>query len=649
MEQKPQIVDVDQALSTIAAGDGCTSAEATRTTPVERAPAWHARQIVRAMLETFLPRKWFVVRGPHNRRSVYLTFDDGPHPDHTPRVLDALKSYGAKASFFVTGQNCMLYPDLIRRMVSEGHSIGHHSFSHSEPSKTSARDLTEELDRSDEAFRCADSSLRSHYFRPPNGKLSLGKLWAVRQHGLTTVLWNRDSKDYQARGAKTIREWAQANPFDSGDIVLMHDTNPHTPEALPTIIELVRSRGLYPDKIADLIAPNGSEGLSAAESIVCFAKDWEECPTSNNHVMIELAKTHRVLWFNSIATRTPRISSVRDAKKIWLKIRNFLSGAKRVGQNMWVYTPLVLPLPHSKFATSINEWLLRVVIGRLRRQLGMKEFQLWSFLPNVCNYLGKLGESLLVYYCVDDWSNFDYLNRERTLIEERRLVASADIVFATSDSLVADRVKLNRETHLARHGVDYDLFSTALDDKTQVPSDAAVLSKPLLGFFGTLQNWVDFGLIKHLAERHPEWSIVLIGPVLTDVSSVAGLPNVHLLGRRPHASLPNYCKAFSVGIIPYRVNQRVLHVNPLKMREYLAAGLPVISTALPEVQGYSRYCAIADTPAEFELAVESALLTDSPQLRRERSEAMRAETWEKASARLVEHVKRVVARKGLSR
>src|ERR1700686_4686702 len=130
MDQKTQLVDLDHSLGTVATGNGHTPTGATRTIPVERAPAWHVRQVMRAILEAFLPRSWFLVRGPHNRRSVYLTFDDGPHPDHTPRVLDALKCYGAKATFFVTGKNCVLYPDLIRRIVTEGHSIGHHSFSH---------------------------------------------------------------------------------------------------------------------------------------------------------------------------------------------------------------------------------------------------------------------------------------------------------------------------------------------------------------------------------------------------------------------------------------------------------------------------------------------------------------------------------------
>ena len=616
---------------------------------LERANAWRPRQLVRRALSALLPRTLWIVRGSRRSGAVYFTFDDGPHPMHTPIVLDTLKLYGAKATFFVTGKNCLSYPDLVRRIRDEGHCLGHHSFSHSEPATTSARELIDEVRKTDDAILSAGEARSTRYFRPPHGKLTLAKLWALWRLGCGVVLWNRDSKDYLADSAEQLSQWASSKPFDSGDVVLMHDTNPYTAQALPRIIEVARSRGLFPETIADLVLPATKANSLAYDNIVCFAKDWEECPTSNNHVMIELAKTHRVLWLNSIATRTPRLSSSRDVKKIIRKLWSFAAGPKRVGEKMWVYTPLVLPLPHNKFAKMINERILRLIIRWLSHRLGMKAFQLWSFLPNAADYVGKLGEALVVYYCVDEWAKFNYLDSERTVEAERRLVASADLVFASAQSLVADRRPLNSETHLSRHGVDHALFSAALNGTTQIPTDVASLTRPLLGFYGTLQDWVDFRLIRYLAERHPEWSIVLIGPVLTDVSSLSGLGNVHLLGRKPQAVLPNYCKAFSVGIIPYQVDDRTLHVNPLKLREYLSAGLPVVSTPLPEVEDYRRYCAIAHTREEFERAVECAVRVDSAESRRERSEAMRGETWERATARVTTHVGRLLKSKGISR
>jgi hypothetical protein len=130
----------------------------------------------------------------------------------------------------------------------------------------------------------------------------------------------------------------------------------------------------------------------------------------------------------------------------------------------------------------------------------------------------------------------------------------------------------------------------------------------------------------------------MIGGIFTDVSKLKRFPNIHLLGRREHPQLPAYCKGFDVGIIPYVLHERILHVNPIKLREFLSAGLPVVSTAFPEAQLYPQFCDAVATPQQFDAAVVAALAGDSPHLHRLRSEAMRGETWEKKVALLCRHV-----------
>src|SRR5262245_36243386 len=133
------------------------------------------------------------------------------------------------------------------------------------------------------------------------------------------------------------------------------------------------------------------------QNIVCFAKDWSEDPTSNNHIMRMLARDNRVLWINSVSTRTPSVTSGRDLAKIARKLRQFARGLERVDDSMWVFTPIVLPFPHSTAAQVANRAILRTSVRVLRRQLGMDEFQLWSFLPVAAPYFGSLGESLAIY------------------------------------------------------------------------------------------------------------------------------------------------------------------------------------------------------------------------------------------------------------
>jgi glycosyltransferase involved in cell wall biosynthesis len=374
------------------------------------------------------------------------------------------------------------------------------------------------------------------------------------------------------------------------------------------------------------------------ENIVCFAKDWDEDPTSNNHVMRLLAEHNRVLWLNSIAMRTPSLTSTRDLRKIGRKLLGFFYGPREVAKNLWVYTPIVVPLPHSRIASALNRLLLRVMIGLLRRKLDMRTFQLWTFLPNAIEYVGTLGEDLLVYYCIDEWSQFTYLDGAKMATMEEALCRRADVVFATARSLEERLRPLNPRTYLALHGVDHAFFAAALDNATPVAMELRALPQPVIGFFGLIHEWIDLRLIAELARRHPEWSIALVGKTVADTSPLDGLSNVHLLGRKPYAELPSFCKGFAVGLIPFAVNDLTVHVNPIKLREYLSAGLPVVSTALPEVVPYEGVCAVATDYASFVAAVEQAVQSDTPSKRRERSNSVKTETWEQKVRELGQHV-----------
>jgi glycosyltransferase involved in cell wall biosynthesis len=366
--------------------------------------------------------------------------------------------------------------------------------------------------------------------------------------------------------------------------------------------------------------------------IIAFAKDWHEDPTSNHHVLRELARSRRVVWLNSIATRTPSLASGRDLGKIVRKLGEFVKGPVNVENDLWVYTPLALPFPHSAAARAVNQQVLRATIRLLRLRLGIADFQLWTFLPNVGDYVGTLGESSAVYYCVDEWSMFGYLDRAQTVAAEHTLLHKVDAVFAINAALATAKRAVNANTFESPHGVDHAAFAKALAPDTIVPADLDALPHPRLGFYGTLRDWVDFDLLAHVARARPSWQIVLIGQELCDTSKIRGLPNVHLLGQKAHHELPAYCKGFDVGLIPYRIDERMQFVNPLKLREYLSAGLPVVSTPVPEVRRYPELARIAATPDEFIAAVEAALAERTT--RAARSAAMIDETWAARVARV---------------
>ena len=382
---------------------------------------------------------------------------------------------------------------------------------------------------------------------------------------------------------------------------------------------------------------------SRGENIVCFAKDWSEDPTSCNHVMRALSRDNRVLWLNSVAARRPDFASARDLRKMGTKVIGFVKGARQVEPNLWVYTPLVLPFPYSKSVAALNRGILKLTVGVQRRALHMSEFQLWTFLPTTASFVGAMGESLSVYYCTDEWSGFKHLSGEPVALMEKDLCTKSDVVFTTSKPLLERKREYNSETHLASHGVDHAHFASALDERTKVADEIGRLARPVLGFFGLIENWIDLELLGQVAAQRSDWSIALVGKLAVDASSLARYPNIHLLGRRAYADLPRFAKGFDIGICPFVSNELTRNINPIKLREYLSAGLPVVATGIPEAADYLGDAQLVDGPSAFVRACELALSTDSPEARKRRSETMAGETWERKVAQSLATALRVKA------
>lgn len=371
-------------------------------------------------------------------------------------------------------------------------------------------------------------------------------------------------------------------------------------------------------------APTDPAALLRGRDVVCFSQDWSGDPLSKTHLMRLVARDNRVLWVNSIGLRTPSASGA-DLRRAFRKLAAASAPVRQAEPNLFVMNPLAIPAYGSPLVRGVNRRWLRSQVRSAMRRLGFKDPINWTFNPAAAVVAGDLGEDLVIYQCVDEYTEFTGVPARALADLERRLLLRSDLVIVSAERLYQSKVKVNPRTVLVRHGVDYAHFRTALDPATVVPDDLARLPRPVLGFFGLIADWVDLDILADLARRYPTGSVVLLGKATTDVSALERLPNVHLLGRKPYGSLPAYCKGFDVALMPFRINELTLNANPLKVREYLAAGLPVVSTPIPEVEVLGL-CRIGAGAEGFAREVEAALADPSP--RAERSEAVRHEGWD---------------------
>jgi glycosyltransferase involved in cell wall biosynthesis len=276
----------------------------------------------------------------------------------------------------------------------------------------------------------------------------------------------------------------------------------------------------------------------------------------------------------------------------------------------------------------INRRFYRWSIRRAAAKLHFRNPITWTYAPSCAEVAGSLGERLIVYHCVDDFSKFTGAEEAGIAELERLLLEKSDLVVVSSNALLDSKRRSHPDTVFLPHGVDYDHFKKACSPETSIPEECRALRGPVIGFFGLVADWVDLSVFRYLASERPEWSLVLVGEIQTDVTALRDLPNVHLLGRRNYQALPGYSKAFDVAILPFVVNELTLAANPLKMREYLAAGLPVVATPLPEVKKLRHLLRLAATPQEFLSQIEALLAEGRRGPDPELSGQMRSESWD---------------------
>lgn len=338
--------------------------------------------------------------------------------------------------------------------------------------------------------------------------------------------------------------------------------------------------------------------------IVVFGEDFARHPHCLEHVVRRLLPRNRVLWVETVGMREPRLT-LYDLRRAMEKARAWtVPGGAPAGEalppNLTRLSLPLLPFNRFRWVRKLNR---RLGVEKVRRAMDALHFRspiVLTSIPTTCDLVGELGESLSIYYCVDEFALWPGIDSRVVGPMEDELLGKVDLVLATSRALVEKKARKHPRTELLTHGVDRHHFQPRAG-KRRPPR------RKTIGFFGLIDERVDLELVRGLSERFPDAEIRFLGETVVDVSVLSGRSNVFWDGKVPYADLPRAIESFSALVLPYRLNELTRHINPLKIKEYLATEKPIVTTALPELEPFRDAIHVARDAEDFFQGVRNAL------------------------------------------
>lgn len=371
-----------------------------------------------------------------------------------------------------------------------------------------------------------------------------------------------------------------------------------------------------------------------ADCILFSTADWDAPSwTNSQHTAVHLAKLgFRVLYVESIGLRAPTMNR-KDLARIWKRLKRGILTPRMVQERIWVFSPLVIPFKHDwPIIRRLNQGILAWKLKKFVRQHGFNNPIVWVYHPFVLDALRSIPYKKLIYHCVDDLSAVPGIDSIAFKNQEPQLLKRCDTVFVTTDVLYQRCMRWNDRTYQFPNVVDLPHFSQARQ-AGRVLAQLADIPHPRIGYIGALSDYkIDFELIFTLAVQHTSWHWILIGEEREGqqsalVAKLRLLPNIHFFRHQPYAVLPDYLRELDIGVLPSLLNEYTRAMFPMKYFEFLAAGLPIVSTPLEFTRTHTAGLIIGESASAFAEGIRRQLqrgrLTDQ-----EAKEFVGENTWE---------------------
>jgi glycosyltransferase involved in cell wall biosynthesis len=373
--------------------------------------------------------------------------------------------------------------------------------------------------------------------------------------------------------------------------------------------------------------------ISDLDIVYYGPEPWAGMWRNRHQLLSRLARANRVLY---IEPRPFLRAVIRGLRRGVLRAADLTAGGVVPSSldNLWLYqTPLYAAIGGGPLWRPLARMLRVRHLRQALRKLGMSRPVVWLSHPGQADARHDLPACLRIYHVVDEYLGYQGMDaglRAWLAAQEEQIIAWADLIIAVTPELVQAKGRGSPKAYLLPNAADVDAFHAALAHPAPLPPG---VSRPVLGYVGLISARLDLAGLAEVAARRPGWSWLLVGDVVdngcqAELARLRALPNVHLVGARPANQIPAIVASFDVGLIPYRVNEETRHASPLKLYEYLAAGLPVVSSDIPAVREFAECVEIATGADEMEAAIERALREDSLPRRLARWSSVRGHSWD---------------------
>lgn len=390
---------------------------------------------------------------------------------------------------------------------------------------------------------------------------------------------------------------------------------------------------VLPSSTSSMLDLNEHRSGKAPASLLVFADDWGRHPSSCQHLIKELLPRYRVLWVNTIGTRTPRVD-IATIRRLGEKMKQWGRPCRGKGtagstvvceDNLTVVNPRMWPWFTRRMDRRLNARLLASQLTPLIESLPQPVAAV-TVLPITADLPGRLAVNHWLYYCVDDFAEWPGLDGDTLRTMDVQMIQKADKIVAVSEHLQNMIAHQGRKAGLLTHGVDLPFWNCQSTRHAGI-SELVDHDGPRVVFWGVIDRRLDTVMMAELSRCLPSGQIILVGPQQNPDERILQLPNVQAIGPRPFSMLPSIAQAADVLIMPYSDLPVTRAMQPLKMKEYIATGRPVVVSHLPAVDEWSRCMDVVDTAEEFASVVLERIGSGTPPQQQLARQGLVSESW----------------------